>query len=121
MLDYTQSFEEFASSLGPTDIALYAGVALVLWVLFKDKLNPVKSFVNDLFSRLSSLINKRVSSDSSSVSVNKQDLFFKLVSSWKQTRDLAVRSGCSEAVKVADQMFPFLSPTGCVTENKDKV
>jgi hypothetical protein len=42
-----------------------------------------------------------------------EDLFFKLVVSWKETRDLAVRSGCAEAVKVADQMFPFLSPMVC--------
>jgi hypothetical protein len=41
------------------------------------------------------------------------DVFFDLVASWKQTRDLAVKSGCSEAVKVADQMFPHLSPTVC--------
>jgi hypothetical protein len=26
---------------------------------------------------------------------------------------LAEKSGCSEAVKVADQMFPYLSPTVC--------
>jgi hypothetical protein len=45
--------------------------------------------------------------------VSEQDTFFKLVVSWKQTRDLAVESGCSEAVKVADQMFPFLSPNVC--------
>jgi hypothetical protein len=44
---------------------------------------------------------------------NKEDLFFQLVASWKQTRDLAVRSGCQEAIKVADQMFPYLSPMGC--------
>ena len=49
-----------------------------------------------------------------------EDTFFKLVVSWKQTRDLAVQSGCSEAVKVADQMFPFLSPNVC-KQNEDKV
>jgi hypothetical protein len=47
------------------------------------------------------------------VGENKDDVFFKLVVSWKQTRDLAEKSGCSEAVKVADQMFPFLSPNVC--------
>ena len=46
------------------------------------------------------------------------DTFFKLVVSWKQTRDLAVQSGCGEAVKVADQMFPFLSPNVCKKEDK---
>jgi len=49
-----------------------------------------------------------------------EDTFFKLVVSWKQTRDLAVQSGCSEAVKVADQMFPYLSPNVC-QQNEDKV
>jgi hypothetical protein len=44
---------------------------------------------------------------------NNEDVFFKLIVSWKQTRDLAVQSGCVEAVKVADQMFPFLSPNVC--------
>ncbi len=49
---------------------------------------------------------------------DKEDVFFKLVVSWKQTRDLAVASGCDEAVKVADQMFPYLSPVVC---GKEKV
>jgi hypothetical protein len=49
-----------------------------------------------------------------------EDLFFRLVVSWKQTRDLAVQSGCAEAVKVADQMFPYLSPTVCA-DKKDIV
>jgi hypothetical protein len=52
---------------------------------------------------------------------NIEDLFFKLVVSWKQTRDLAVKSGCSEAVKVADQMFPFLSPTVCAAKEDKKL
>ena len=33
--------------------------------------------------------------------------------SWKQTRDLAQKSGCKKAVEVADQMFPYLSPMVC--------
>ena len=41
----TQSFEEFSKSLGPTDLALYAGAALVLWVVFKDKLSPVQKLL----------------------------------------------------------------------------
>lgn len=118
MLDYTQSFEEFASSLGPTDIALYAGFAMVLWVLFKDNLNPVKRFVNDMFAKISEIVTKKTTkTESAPTNVSKQDLFFKLVCSWKQTRDLAVQSNCLEAVKVADQMFPFLSPTACSSEN----
>jgi hypothetical protein len=45
-------------------------------------------------------------------------MFFKLVVSWKQTRDLAVECGCGEAIKVADQMFPYLSPVVCSKEVK---
>lgn len=119
MVDYTQSFNEFASSLGPTDLALYAGAALVAWVLLKDKLNPLTKLVADFITKL-----KTKTNTSTTVTTNNtlslfntksdtEDLFFKLVSSWKQTRDLAVKSGCDDAVKVADQMFPFLSPQGC--------
>jgi hypothetical protein len=36
-----------------------------------------------------------------------------LVLAWKQTRDLAAQSKCQKAVEVADQMFPYLSPTVC--------
>jgi hypothetical protein len=126
-MNYTETFQEFATRVGPTDLALYAGVGLVLWVLFKDKLSPVQEFVGGLTNKLKSSLNKP-STVVPSVSVpdvkpsvvdsNDQDVFFKLVVSWKQTRDLAVQSGCEEAVKVADQMFPHLSPSVC---GKDKV
>jgi len=33
-MNYAQSFDEFAASLGPTDVALYAGLAIIVWVLF---------------------------------------------------------------------------------------
>lgn len=121
MLDYAQSFEEFSSSLKPMDLALYAGIGIILWVLFKDKLSPVQIFVANLLNKLKSSIkttNESTTAKPVVVSVTKPDsentdVFFDLVVSWKQTRDLAVRSGCSEAVKVADQMFPHLSPTVC--------
>lgn len=127
MLDYAQSFEEFSRSVKPMDLALYAGVGLVLWVLFKDKMSPVQNFVLSLVDKAKSLVggSKKVV-ETNPVSVvnkkgflgfgandDKQDVFFQLVVSWKQTRDLAVKSGCVEAVKVADQMFPYLSPTVC--------
>jgi hypothetical protein len=50
---------------------------------------------------------------------NTKNVFFDLVVSWKQTRDLAEKSGCTKAVEVADQMFPYLSPTVCAGENND--
>ena len=124
-MNFTESFQEFSSKLGPTDLALYAGVGLVLWVLFKDKLSPVQKLILNLIEKVkggSSLPVVNVPSVAPVVLPSKkndtEDTFFKLVVSWKQTRDLAVQSGCSEAVKVADQMFPFLSPNVC---NKDVV
>jgi hypothetical protein len=126
-MNYAQSFNEFASSLGPTDLALYAGAAVVAWVLFKDKLNPVSLFVKQLVDKVTGLLGQRTSvtkqvpaaTNNSSASVEtKEDVFFELVTSWKKTRDLAVKAECVEAIKVADQMFPYLSPVVC---NKDKV
>ena len=46
---------------------------------------------------------------------------YRLKSEKKQTRDLAEKSGCSEAVKVADQMFPFLSPNVCAKKEEKLV
>jgi hypothetical protein len=128
-MNFTESFQEFSSRLSTTDLALYAGVSLVLWVLFKDKLSPVQKLLAGLVEKV-----KGASSNTSLPVVNvpsvspvvvpkrtdAEDTFFKLVVSWKQTRDLAVQSGCSEAVKVADQMFPYLSPNVC-QKNEDKV
>jgi len=118
-MNFTESFEQFSSRMGPMDLALYAGVGLVIWVLFKDKLSPVQSFITGLINQVKNktgavvpeVVVPNISKNTSSVDA--QDVFFKLVVSWKQTRDLAVQSGCTEAVKVADQMFPFLSPNVC--------
>lgn len=119
MLDYAQSFEEFSSSLKPVDLALYAGIGIVLWVLFKDKLSPVQKLLSDLLVKVKGATTKTSTVDlpkPTLVAPESNDIFFELVVSWKQTRDLAVRSGCEEAVKVADQMFPYLSPTVCGEE-----
>lgn len=122
-MNFTESFEQFSSRLTTTDLALYAGVGLVLWVLFKDRLSPVQKIIIDLVNKVKSSVPGSkidvVVPEVKPVAVtkdNKEDIFFKLVVSWKQTRDLAVQSGCSEAVKVADQMFPFLSPNVCNKE-----
>ena len=127
-MNYTQSFDEFASSLGPTDIALYAGAAIVAWVLFKDRLNPVTSLVSGLIDKIKGLLSSSgvvkplvpAATNDTKVSqaTNKEDIFFELVTSWKKTRDLAVKAECIEAIKVADQMFPYLSPVVC---NEEKV
>jgi hypothetical protein len=130
-MNFTESFQEFSSKLTTTDLALYAGVGLVLWVLFKDRLSPVQQLVLTLVDKIKGMITNKNTNlvsvpvlpvvNKPSVSTepeNNEDLFFKLVVSWKQTRDLAVKSGCSEAIKVADQMFPFLSPTICSTKEE---
>ena len=101
-MNYTESFDQFASKVTPTDLALYAGVGMILFVLFKDKLSPVQKFLGDLVGGLKSKLNNGASvvpvvvPDVTPVVVskeNKEDTFFKLVVSWKQTRDLAIQSG----------------------------
>lgn len=126
-MNFTESFNEFSSKLGPMDLALYAGAGIVLWILFKDKLSPVQQLILDLKDKL---YNKNATVVkvpqvqvpevstlvTSKENMNSEDTFFKLVVSWKQTRDLAVMSGCVKAVEVADQMFPYLSPNVCKKE-----
>ena len=132
-MNFTESFQEFSSKLSTTDLALYAGVGLVLWVLFKDKLSPIQKLLTSVMDRVKGLTSgdgmKLPTVDVPKVDPvvlpkamgdARDDVFFKLVVSWKQTRDLAEKSGCAEAVKVADQMFPFLSPNVCA-KKEDKV
>lgn len=130
-MNYTESFDQFASRLGPTDLALYAGAGIILWILFKDKLSPVQQFLSGLLSKknntLTTTNSKSVTTDNILTNIfdpvpsvqkaGTEDNFFNLVVSWKQTRDLAVKSGCEKAVEVADQMFPFLSPSVCEKES----
>lgn len=126
-MNFTESFQDFSSRLGPKDLALYAGVGLVLWVMFKDKLSPVQKLLTSVIDNIKNRTSGKVAlptvtlptSSPTSTKDSNEDVFFKLVVSWKQTRDLAVQSGCTEAVKVADQMFPFLSPNVCV-KKEDK-
>lgn len=137
-MNFTQSFEEFSRGLSSTDLMLYAGIALVVWVLFKDKLSPVQSLLGILFDSTKKLLSKKdttppnvvtVTTDNAPVvlantisdnSKDSSDLFFKLVVSWKETRDLALKCGCSKAVEVADDMFPYLSPNICGKDNIDE-
>jgi hypothetical protein len=132
-MNFTESFQEFSSRLSTTDLALYAGAGIIIWVLFKDRLSPVQQLITSLVEKVKG-ITKGNTVTLPTVDVpkvdpvvlpkvvgeNKDDVFFKLVVSWKQTRDLAEKSGCAEAVKVADQMFPFLSPNVC-SKKEDKV
>lgn len=123
-MNLTQSFEEFSSGLAPMDLALYAGIGIIIWVLFKDKLSPVQKIIKDLVDKvkknapsvpdLPNFVKDKVKSEDDS------QLFFDLVVSWKQTRDLAEKSGCEKAIEVADQMFPYLSPTICEPKEETK-
>jgi hypothetical protein len=119
-MNYTETFEEFASKVGPMDLALYAGVGLILWVLFKDKLSPVQTLLGGLVEKFKNASPLKpvtpvavVVPSVKPVVTTKEDIFFKLIVSWKQTRDLAAECGCVKAVEVADQMFPYLSPVVC--------
>lgn len=134
-MNFTESFDQFSSRITTLDLALYAGVGLVLWVLFKDKLSPVQKVLGSLLNNLKSINSQPTNTTPAVASVPVtnipiptdelniprftvvDDVFFRLVVSWKQTRDLAVESGCDEAVKAADQMFPFLSPNICGKES----
>jgi hypothetical protein len=129
-MNYTESFDQFATRIGPTDLALYAGAGIILWILFKDKLSPVQQFLSGLLSKKTNTLttsSKSVTTDNILTNIfdpvpsvqkaETEDNFFNLVVSWKQTRDLAAKSGCEKAVEVADQMFPFLSPSVCSKES----
>jgi len=126
-MNYTETFDQFASRLGPTDLALYAGAGLVVWVLFQDKLKPIieklKNYVTKktepvISDDLVSKILNPTKDKTIDIATNDKDVFFDLVLSWKQTRDLAIKSKCNKAVEVADQMFPFLNPSVCEDANK---
>lgn len=115
-LDYTESFEQFASRLSTTDIALYAGLGIVLWVMFKDKLSPVQALLSSALTKVKNLVPQNVTQlplATNTKPSDKRDMFFELITSWKQTRDLAVACGCKEAVDACDQMFSSLSPAVC--------
>ncbi len=115
----TESFSEFSSKVGPTDLMLYAGVGIVLWVLFKDQLSPVQKLLSNLLGKVvpTDKLPSLPSVDLVKSKPTSENVFFDLIVSWKQTRDLAVKSGCSKAVEVADQMFPYLSPNVCNSES----
>lgn len=119
-MNFTESFDQFAKGLSTTDLMIYGGIGLVLWALFKDRLSPVQVFLSNLLNKVvKPVLNTTDVTDNKVKPVNNvvsKNLFFDLVVSWKQTRDLAEKSGCAKAVEVADQMFPYLSPMVCDKE-----
>ena len=112
-----ETFGEFSNKLTTTDLMLYAGVAVVLQVLFKDRLGGVTDFVKNLLNKSGN--SPSIVTDNNTKKSNDEELFFELIASWKKTRDLAEQLGCSKAVESVDQMFPHLSPIVC-KEKKDE-
>ena len=104
--------ENFNAAGKPLDIFLYLGVLLVVYVLFQEKINP---FLVSIRESISKIWNKRSSIDlipdiDLSANDDHSDVFFDLIQSWKQTRDLAEIYGADKAVQIADEMFPHLIP-----------
>lgn len=106
------SLENFGATVKPIDLALYAGVALVIYVLFQEK-------INNIFTQIKNQLKNIKRPDLPSLDTNlfpdiepttQDDIFFELIKSWKQTRDLAEEYGASKAVQIADEMFPHLVP-----------
>jgi hypothetical protein len=135
-MDFTQSFEEFSKGVSSTDLALYAGVGLVVWVLFKEKLTPLGQYLKNLVSQARSNVKNTLPKNpipsladltlitpskndtvlTPQKTIESDDVFFELILSWKKTRDLAIKAGCEAAVKVVDEMFPYLNPEVCKEE-----
>lgn len=125
-MNYTESFEEFSRRVTPTDLMIYAGAAIVLFVLFKDQLVPAKQWALKWYNGLLSKTKKESTSVvlpvSSVVTTTESDNdadFLHLISSWKNTRDLADKMSCSEAVKILDSAFSHLGPNNCVDKTGD--
>lgn len=122
-MNFTQSFEEFSRGLSTMDLALYAGIGLIVWILFKEKLGPVQNIISSSVNKVTELFgtgsSSKINTNPIIITKKNTDVFFDLIASWKQTRDLAETSGCSEAVKAIDQLFPYLSPQAC-SSSKEK-
>ena len=111
-MNYVEEF--FAKTSTNLDIALYAGVLIIGYVLFKDKISPIKQHIIDIVKKITT--RKSVAKDDQDITIEEvrdedSKVFFNLVKSWKQTRDLAEDYGATKAVEIADEMFPYLVPT----------
>jgi hypothetical protein len=134
----TQNFEEFSRGMNGQSLMLLAGAGLVVWYLFGNKLGIIKDMVLGVIGKIKpvgssapTVEQKPLSGDifdilsatkksTQNFEVESSDVFFKLIVSWKQTRDLAVKAGCDQAIEIADQMFPYLSVTSCGKKDLDK-
>lgn len=129
-MNYTQNFEEFSASVGPTDLALYAGIGIVLFILFKDRMSPVQKMLLDIMNsakeNVADLTKLKPATKNDEVIVkvtvpeipsDPNDVFFQLVAAWKKTRDLSKQNKCNEATEKLDEVFQYLSPNICNKEN----
>ncbi len=108
------NIENFGDMPSTLDVCLYLGVLIVVYVLFQDKLGPVKEFITNFLRKAKPTRNTEVVTIDENVVADEihseSELFFKLIRSWKLTKDLAEQYGANKAVEIADQMFPHLIP-----------
>tara|TARA_B100002019_G_C21200064_1_gene563530 strand:+ start:646 stop:1020 length:375 start_codon:yes stop_codon:yes gene_type:complete len=108
------NIENFGAMPSTLDVCLYVGVLIVVYVLFQDKLGPVKEFITNFLRKARPTRSTEVVTIDENVVADEihseSELFFKLIRSWKLTKDLAEQYGANKAVEIADQMFPHLIP-----------
>lgn len=107
------NIDNFGAMPSALDLGLYVGVVIVLYVLFKDKLGFVKEYADKFLKSAPKLVDDIVIIDNNFPADDIHDdseLFFRLIKSWKQTKDLAEQYGADKAVEIADEMFPHLIP-----------
>ncbi len=106
-----EALDKFGAQLTTLDFVLYVGLAFVLYILFQDQINDILRKLKNNFASWKT--NNRHKIDLVPIEIEdsiQDDVFFDLVKSWKQTRDLAEIYGADKAVEIADQMFPYLVP-----------
>lgn len=111
------NLENFGDSFKTIDLVLYAGVAVVVYVLFQEKIHGMLDKIKDLIKNKKQTIPYFPVEEEPAI--ESDDVFFALIQSWKQTRDLAEEYGAYKAVKIADEMFPHLVPKEEVVNNEE--
>ena len=109
------SVENFGAGFKTVDLALYAGVLVVVYLLFQDKITEWLNKAKDVIKAKKNITDFLPEDPV----VEPDDIFFALIQSWKQTRDLAEEYGAEKAVEIADQMFPYLVPKEEAKNNEE--